>query len=144
MRTAVAIVVLWFAACADPVDDQGLAEARQRWEGQAVASYTFIWSEACFCDPDRVRPIRIRVASGQIVDATYVNDQSAVDSSKRGFLLTIEGLFDKIQTTVDDGLFFTAEFDETWGYPASLFIDPARNATDDEHTISVLEFAPAS
>lgn len=145
MRVTSACFVVAFgtlAACSSSIQEQELAEAREQWSRQP-RSYELTWQQDCFCSIDMVRPIRIRVVEGQITSATFVDDRVDVPESIRDTLVTVDGVFDRIEDAIDDGAAqIDVEYDATWGYPASLYIDYSRRTADEELAMQLSDFAP--
>jgi hypothetical protein len=112
-----------------------------QWTKQLPASYSFTWMQSCECISDMTRPIRIGVTSGQITSAVYVDDQAAVGALVRPYLLTIDGVFDKIQAANDQGAAeVTVDYDPARGYPTSVFVDYSRQAADEELSLQISGF----
>jgi hypothetical protein len=132
-------------ACSDPADDHGLAAARKQWVDHLPASYSFTWMQGCECIGDMTRPIRIGVTAGQLTTAVFVDDQRAVGEPVRGSLLTIDGVFDKIQNAFDQGAAeVTVAYDPARGYPRSVFVDYSRQVADEELSLQISDFAAAA
>lgn len=132
-------------ACSDSVDDHGLAAARKQWVDHLPASYSFTWMQGCECIGDMTRPIRISVTAGQLTTAVFVDDQRAVGEPVRGALLTIDGVFDKIQNAFDQGAAeVTVDYDPARGYPRSVFVDYSRQVADEELSLQISDFAAAA
>jgi len=130
-------------ACSQSADDHGLAAARRQWADHLPAAYSFTWTQGCECISDMTRPIRISVTSGQIANAVFVDDQRAVGEPVRGYLLTIDGVFDRIQAAIDqDAAEVTVEYDPARGYPRSVFVDYSRQVADEELALQISDFAP--
>jgi len=145
MRTSLACLILTLmtlgTACSQSADDHGLGSARTHWMNQLPSSYSFTWTQSCYCIPDMTRPIRITVASGQITSAVFADDQQAVGDPVRRNLQTIDGVFDKIQAALDQGADeVTVDFDPTRGYPRSVFVDYSRQAADEELLLQISDF----
>jgi hypothetical protein len=137
------IVVISLAACAPSVDDRELADARDQWAQQIPDAYELTWQQQCFCTADMVRPIRIRVAGGQIASASFIDDGTAVGEPTRGRLTTVDGVFDMIESAIDaNASSVDVDYDATWGYPAAVFVDYNRRTADEELTLELSDFAP--
>jgi hypothetical protein len=133
-------VLVTLAACAS-VDDRELSEAREQWSRQVPRSYELTWQQACVCEPTWNRPIRISVAAGQITSAIYVDDDEAVAEPVRSHLVTVDGVFDKIEDAIEgDASQVDVEYDATWGYPASVFVDYNRRTADEELMLQLSDF----
>lgn len=132
-------------ACSESADDHGLAAARKQWVDHLPASYSFTWMQSCECIGDMTRPIRISVTAGQLTNAVFVDDQAAVGEPVRRYLLTIDGVFDKIQDAIDqDAAEITVDYDPARGYPRSVFVDYSRQVADEELSLQISDFAAAA
>ena len=73
----------------------------------------------------------------------FVDDQRPVGEPVRGYLVTIDGVFDKIQAAIDqDAAEVTVEYDPARGYPRSVFVDYSRQVADEELALQISDFAP--
>jgi len=147
MRTTSACLIIAVltlgTACTQSADDHGLTAARTRWTNQLPTTYSFTWMQGCECIGDMTRPMRISVTSGQITSAVFVDDQRAVGEPVRGYLVTIDGVFDKIQAAIDqDAAGITVAYDPARGYPTSVFVDYSRTVADEELSLQISDFAP--
>jgi Family of unknown function (DUF6174) len=132
-----------FAGCADSTDDTDLAAARSRWENQIHGAYLFTWQQSCECLRDMTRPIEITVTGDQIKNAVYADDRTPVGEPTRGLLLTVDGVFDRIQQAVDeDAERIAVDYDRTWGFPATVFVDYRAVVADEELALTLSDFAP--
>jgi hypothetical protein len=131
-------------ACSQPVDDHGLATARDRWAKQAPAAYRFQWKRGCECPPEVFRQVEITVASGQITSAVYVDDHSPVPDQFRSTLRTIDGVFDDIQMAIHQrAAEIQLSFDPVLGYPTSVFVDYSHQIADEELSLQISGLMPA-
>lgn len=151
MRSSISLIVTHVAfavlgtlatSCTASTDETDPSAALERWENYHPHSYSFTWSESCFCLEDVTRPIRIEVATGidseLIVGATYLDDNTEVVDPVRSRLLTINGVFDKIQAARDAGADkVTVEYDAVLGYPSSVLIDYDFGIGDDESSLTI-------
>jgi len=147
MRTTFACLLLTLAtlgtACSESPDDHGLAAARRQWADHLPAAYSFTWTQGCECISDMRRPIRISVTAGQLTSAVFVDDQRPVGEPVRGYLVTIDGVFDMIQAAIDqDAAKVTVEYDPARGYPRSVLVDYDRQVADEELALQISDFAP--
>jgi hypothetical protein len=123
-------------ACADSPNDHGLAAARAKWDHPV--SYQFVWARGCECPTDATRPTLIGVNSNQITSAVYVDDQTPVAEQFRGLLRTVDGVFDDIQSAIDQhAASIDLRFDATRGYPTLVFVDYDRGIADEELSIQL-------
>jgi len=127
------------ATCADNPE---IATAEAAWKARHLADYRFVWQQQCFCLVDAVQPIVVTVRHGEIVSATNVKGV-AVSADIRANVLTIDALYrhvDEMQCKADE-VRFTSSKD---GVPEKVFIDPSRQAADEEFEVNISEFTPVA
>lgn len=142
-RLVISFVAL--AACSDsvPPEQTELETAQARWTAEAPTSYSFTWRRSCECSPDTTRPIRIDVMDGQISAALYLDDESTVGSEVFGTLLTIEGVFGRIEEAFEEGAHaIGVEYDATLGHPLSVSVDYDAQIADEELSLSISDLTP--
>jgi Family of unknown function (DUF6174) len=117
-----------------------LADARARWQGTGINSYSMTIQRSSFHQlavwPNS-RPLKLTVRGGvpkgnlKGVDAAWLQT------------LTVDGLFEYIEGEASkrpDCLI--ARFDPMFGYPVSIRIDPVLAGADDEVEFAVSDFGP--
>lgn len=117
-----------------------LAAHRQAWTWRGITSYTWTVSFGCECMIDG--PVEVTVAGGVATSATMAGAPIPV-AQLSGFPLTVDALHAKAQAALDGGGTVTAIWG-SGGLPATMLIDPIRNAVDDELSVTVTSFAPAA
>jgi hypothetical protein len=135
------------AACTDtvPPEQEALELARTTWADQAPGAYRFTWQRSCECAPEATRAIVIEVTGEQISSALYVDDETAVPADVRMYLHTIDGVFAKIQSAIDEGAHaIHVEYDATMGYPRSVAIDYSAHIADEELSLLISDLAALS
>lgn len=143
MRLSI-IVTLSFAALAasacssDPAATPELADAQSKFADANLTSYSFTWTQGCFCGDDRSRATRVTVRNGAIASALYVDDGTP---SKNPDIRTIDGLFALIQRGYDQHYdTVRVTYDPQLGYPTMVFFDPVKNAADEETQLGLTDF----
>ena len=119
-----------------------LDTASSSWNSQHPHAYSFVSTESCNCLSDVTRPIRVTVTTGitaeAIQSAVYADDEAPISEDARSRLRTIDGVFEEIQDAIDeDAAEVRVDYDETMGYPISVFVDYDRNAADEELSLSM-------
>ena len=136
------LVAAFASGCKDPTGvarDLGAAEVR--WLRSAPASYEFTFSRTCFCAPDAVRPVVIRVQDGRVASVRYVGSDVALPESATARYPSIAALFDEIErATRDKAERIDARFHPVLGYPVTVFIDYRESTADDESWFTVSDF----
>ncbi len=122
-----------------------LDAARALWEKNGPDKYTFDLAWLCFC-PNSGNITRISVENGQIVSAVNPSTGQPVDESYGGRQMTVDELFDWIQTGLDtdSGNVLELSFERDLGYPISASVDWIVGALDDESAFQVSNFRPDS
>jgi hypothetical protein len=137
----VAGAVLASCGVLDPDDGarNDLVEARQRWDGQGIAAYEFVVMRSCYCIPEAIRPYRIRVMDGVIVDVRDAETGAAPLSSLT--FRTIHGLFDLVEDAIEQEAYvLEVEYHQQLGYPTHISIDYDRQTADEEQGFTVSAF----
>ena len=119
---------------AGPVEDQ-LEAARQRWDDAGISDYTMVYQPVCFC-PEQHFTVTVE-------DDVVVS--SSIDGAGMGIpTLTVDDLFDEIQSAIDDGAaHIDVTYDDDLGYPVSHWVDESENIADEEHGVTVESLTPA-
>jgi hypothetical protein len=125
---------------ASPEQSQ-LDHALQTWDVQGPASYSFTWQQGCECTAETSAPIRITVDNGAISEAIYLETELPVGAAVRAHLLTVDGIFGKIQDAIDDGAYaVTVQYDTESGLPASVAVDYNQQVADEELSLQISNF----
>ena len=139
-----ALIVAPLAAC-DSItgtDDLGRAQSEldrnwDRFERNAPLSYSYTVRVECECPSDVTRPVEVWVDRGSIEYLLYVDDGRPVPLSYANSFPSAEQLFDAIQDGIDrraDRI--DVEYDVTYGYPTSVYIDYDRGIADEELSLT--------
>ena len=139
-----ALLLAPLAAC-DSVtgtDDLGRAQSAldrnwDRFERNAPLSYSYTVRVACECPTDVTRPVEVWVDRGSIEYLLYADDGRPVPFSYSNSFPSAEQLFDAIQDAIDrnaDNI--DVEYDPTYGYPTSVYIDYDRRVSDEELSLT--------
>lgn len=117
-----------------------LADARARWEAAGPEAYVFEFTRSCFCGPDILRPLEIRVVEGDVTAAVYADTGLPVDDPTRE-IPTIDDLFAEIEDAIQrDAFRLEAEYDPVLGFPTEVAIDYLEMAVDEEMAFEVRAF----
>jgi hypothetical protein len=145
-RSFLAFAVLLLPALAGCVNVTGvdnldreqdrLDRAWDRFESVAPLAYTYTVRVSCECPRDVTRPVSVWVDRGVIEYLLYEDDGQPVPFSIANSFPSAEELFDTIQDAIErDADYMDIEYDPTYGYPTSVYIDYARNIADEELSI---------
>lgn len=99
----------------------------------APLSYGYTVRVSCECPTDVTRPVVVWVDRGSVEYLLYQDDGSPVPLSYASAFPSVEQLFDIIQDAIDrraDDI--EVDYDFTYGYPTSVWIDYDRRVADEE------------
>ena len=142
LGTALLVPVL--AACDNitGVDDLDRAQREldrnwDRFESSAPLSYSYTVRVNCECPSDVTRPVVVWVDRGSVEYLFYEDDGRPVPFSIANSFPSVEQLFDAIQDGIDRNAdFIDVEYDFTYGYPTSVYIDYDRRVADEELSLT--------
>lgn len=131
----------------------GLIRAKQIWMQSALDDYVFTVQKTCFCPLSVTLPIQFTIENNQVSESQY--DCSDINfiraeplcDEKPGIELnqTVDNLFQIIDDAIEkkaDSI--TVEYNQSLGYPVSIFIDFIELAVDDEVSYQVSRFKSSS
>src|SRR5690349_9005378 len=141
---ASALLLPALAACdsATGPDDLSREQSRldsnwDRFQSVAPLSYSYVVRVNCECPTDITRPVIVWVDRGSIEYLYYEDDGSSVPLSYASSFLSAEQLFDAIQDGIDRRAdVIEVDYDPTYGYPTSVYIDYDRNRVDEELSLT--------
>ena len=108
-----------------------------RFESSAPLSYSYTVRVNCECPSDVTRPVVVWVDRGFVEYLFYEDDGRPVPFSISDSYPSVEQLFDAIQDGIDrDADYIDVEYDFTYGYPTSVYIDYDRRIADEELSIT--------
>lgn len=112
---------------------EALNQHKQLWSSYTGAdkNYDFTFERIQFAPPEWRGPFSVRVRLGEVESAVYSGEfqTSPIDDEtlKGLHLLTIDGIFDQIGNALErDYEKLVVSYDETAGYPTSVFTDMSR------------------
>lgn len=119
-----------------PIADRANAQ-RTVWRSQGIRSYTFAIERQCFCPEDWRGPFDVTVVEG---GATLVrfNGGVAVQDRVADLPKTMEALFDLIVANAPSEP--DVAYDDRFGFPLRISLDPIKDAIDDEVTYVISNF----
>ena len=137
---SIATLLPTLAACENMtgVDDldreqDRLDRAWDRFERSAPLSYTYTVRVSCECPREVTRPVTVWVDRGVTEYLLYEDDGQPVPLSYASSFPNAEQLFDAIQDAIDRGAqVIDVDYDPTFGYPTSVYIDYERSMADEE------------
>ncbi|KAL3938485.1 MAG: hypothetical protein SGBAC_006619 [Bacillariaceae sp.] len=114
--------------------------AKAKWESMGLSNYRFGIVKECRCA--FTDPIAIQVSNGEVVRMNNRYGEQVYQNTTF-YSLTIEDIFGLIKTGMD-GNYSTieVEYDEDYGYPKKVVLDPSAMTADDEYTLTIDYLAP--
>jgi hypothetical protein len=141
---AVAALALLGLGCTgglEPSESQ-LLDARRRWDAANVRSYSMVLARAEGTGvPD---PVRVTVVNGAVTSRVYVETNAPVPAADAAKFPAVEGLFDLVQDAFNRAGAVSVSFDSTYGFPVSIVIDWVLRTIEDNLSVAVSQFTPAS
>ena len=108
-----------------------------RFESSAPLSYSYVVRVNCNCPSDVTRPVVVWVDRGFVEYLYYEDDGRSVPLSYSDSFPSVEQLFDAIQDAIyRDADYIDVEYDFTYGYPTSVYIDYDRRVADEELSLT--------
>jgi Family of unknown function (DUF6174) len=126
----------------DPMTLYTVAQAELRtnmalWNKTSSKDYDYTLRLSCFCIPSATLPKRIEVRGGEI--ETILDVESGLES-ENFFFNTLDAQFEEIQDAINDRLYIiTTSYNDTSGYPTSVYFDVHPGMSDDERLIEITD-----
>lgn len=117
-----------------------LDEAQRTFDAAVGSSYELTFEYVGSASVD-AGPVRVDVVDGQVVDADYPDPLLETVLTSIPFR-TVAEMFDRARTTLEQGGLVEVTFDESYGHPTLLTIDPVPDAIDDEYSVRVVSVEP--
>lgn len=139
--SVITLLPLLVSACS-PLGRRTLDQNRALWESQEISHYRFELTVGCFCIFSDRMPLTVEVRDGSVVSMTgaggadveeFRDFLSDFDTMEKLFALVDEAIKMKVQT-------LEVEYDPTYGYPVSIYVDPEALVADDEIGYYVANF----
>jgi hypothetical protein len=130
------------ASCTQLDPDHELQANKGKWEAAAISSYELDMRLACFCLKRDMRPIHVLVR-GSETTFTYKDDDSRVTDAALDSLLigAVPKMFNDIKLVIDkDPVDLRVVYNEEYGYPERIIVDPGSSISDDEFGLRVSDF----
>lgn len=122
------------------LDREGVA-AWNRWQEQALGSYTYTLTVGCFCPA--LLGVEVVVRDGEVVRLDgKPYDPAATVPGFDGRPPTVDHLFDVLAQDQQSADEVTTRYDEVTGVPISIEVDHMANAIDDEISYRVERLQP--
>jgi hypothetical protein len=129
----------WFS-----VDDGSdlLAERESQWSSHNVDSYEYTVKKSCFCGAPGNIPVTVVVRDSRTIaafDATTANNPGG--DRVEGIPAAVPALFGIVQAAIEaQPASLEVVYDEVYGFPLHIRIDPSEHIVDDEISYQVDSF----
>ncbi|MCY4447510.1 MAG: DUF6174 domain-containing protein [Chloroflexi bacterium] len=119
-----------------------LLQAQERWEHSGVADYAYTGAWVCFCPEAYLADTQVTVSGGSVTAVDPADPGiDAIPAPER--FVPIDDLFALIQDAItNNAARIEVSYDETYGYPTSLFIDHDERMADEETSFAISSFSP--
>ena len=149
---ATAIVVLFLLVSALPLMHWFRAEARTAmldesrslWAGLGLDDYAFVLEMECDCEGVPAGAVRVSVRADQplMAEAPPGGERIPLPVAP-AFPATVDAMFDAIATLIDEApAVLDVSYDENYGLPREIYVDPDTDVPGDETRIRVTAFDP--
>ncbi|MEZ4585185.1 MAG: DUF6174 domain-containing protein [Gemmatimonadales bacterium] len=142
---AIVLAGLGCGSTISPSEDQ-LRAAEQRWADTGPASYSMVITRSSLVGTSFAA--KVTVANGLVTDRTFLdpdgNPTVPVPASQVADYPDVPGLFTLVRRAFDEAQSANVSFDATYGFPNSIVINYDRVTIEDDITIAVTQFAPAT
>ena len=140
MNPLFSIATLLFSLLVLPASEareQELQENRAKWEDMAWEDYAFNIQQRSNLPAPFSANLRVQVYQNQ-VGSVFCGDQDVTQDVTQvpGTVPTILELFDRLQLELNAS-YFDVTYDELYGSPANVIIDPDQEISDEELDIGV-------
>ena len=122
-----------------PIAERAAAQ-QLLWTSQGIRSYTFTIERQCFCPEEYRGPFDVTVVEGAPTLVT-IGGRVALADRVATLPKTMEATFALVlaQAATEPGVVY----DDRFGFPLRIALDPIKNAIDDEVTYLVSNFRPS-
>ena len=119
-----------------------LLQAQERWEHSGVADYAYTGAWVCFCPEVYLADTQVTVSGGSVTAVGPADPGIGTIPAPERFV-PIDDLFTLIQDAItNDAARIEVSYNETYGYPTSLFIDHDERMADEETSFAISSFTP--
>ena len=123
--------------------DRNLVFAEQLWQQRQPFAYDITITKNCFCGFEEPGPVVVSVRNGAVISRRYVLSGHLVGATQAASYPTVDDLFVIIeQAALQHSERLEVYYDQVYGYPTSVAIDPRLTVADDESFYYVTDFQP--
>ena len=113
-------------------DHSTISDPLSRWHAYRITSYSLKQSLTCFCVGGGVT-MRVVVKDNRIVNVLEIATGNSIPQNRREYYKTVDELFTIAQGINPDSVaHFVIEYDQKYGLPTTLYVDPDEGVADEE------------
>ena len=122
-----------------------LNQAQAKWKRTQPPHYSYQLQRSCFCMPDYLKPIMIRVFKGKVQQATVMPEGKPLSTARKSEAIPMEGAFKLIQEAINRrAAKITVTYHAQYGYPKQISVDYDQRMADEELYLTINNFKIAS
>lgn len=122
-----------------------LRAAEAQWHKTRPQHYAYTLQHSCFCAPDALKPIEIRVYQDTIQEARILLERKPLPADRKDSAMTIDALFQLIHEAIaQKAATIDVKYDPQYGFPSHVFIDRSKMMADEELSLTASNFKVAS
>ena len=127
------IVVLSSCNKATEPNSEVISDPQSRWQAYGLKNYSIDQQLNCFC-VNGGRWVKVVVKDNQVVNVVDVSNDSSLVMNQWAQYKSVDQLFTIIRSINKDSVaLFRVEYDSTYGYPKSFYVDPSSHIADEEY-----------
>ena len=132
----------------EPITDgveaqEALEDALALWNTSGLVAYQLGFRRVCECTEEYLAPSISTVENGVVVEV-LVGNGTLLDSDSLLFqnAYSVEVLFGILESALEEGIYYEirVDYDATYGYPTSVYIDYDFNMADEEFNVVIDSF----
>ena len=131
------------SSCGDSIMgiENDLAAAQEKWRQDKPANYNMTLVRTCVCFPGASGSVEIVVREGVVISRYYTSNGMSVFTDFYAVFPHVDGLFEKIKSAILAHVGkIEVNYDDSLGYPTSIYIDSDKGKDGDEFRYTVTKF----
>ncbi|MCB0473063.1 MAG: hypothetical protein KDC69_05315 [Flavobacteriaceae bacterium] len=125
-------LVVLISCTSDKLSD--LEVAKSKWKAKSISTYNITERIGCFCGG--ILQWELEVVDGKKYKVIYDEPEFDIGETYEDVLAkakTVDDIFDFIESIDKSKVdIFSVEYDEKYGFPKSIYLDPSKETYDDE------------
>ncbi len=113
----------------------------KKWQNARIRDYSFTFQRTCFCPREITRPVDLDIRNGKVNSASFSDTGEPLPQIASTNRVTIDDMFKAIEKGLDNNAeVVKVNYDPTYGYPTSIFIDQSTFIADEEMSFTINNF----